>query len=54
MDLEYKVKVVFLIVNVVVLISNIFLKNIKVKNAVRTGVAIALIMFSIFSLLKLI
>ncbi|WBB30707.1 hypothetical protein [Parvimonas micra] len=54
MDLEYKVKVVFLIVNVVVLISSIFLKDIKVKNAVRTGVAIALIMFSIFSLLKLI
>ena len=54
MDLKYKVKVVFLIINVVVLISSIFLKDIKVKNAVRTGVAIALIMFSIFSLLKLI
>ena len=54
MDLEYKVKVVFLIINVVVLISSVFLKDIKVKNAVRTGVAIALIMFSIFSLLKLI
>ena len=54
MDLEYKVKVVFLIINVVVLISSIFLKDIKVKNAVRTGVVIALIMFSIFSLLKLI
>ena len=54
MDLKYKVKVFFLIVNVVVLISSIFLKDIKVKNAVRTGVEIALIMFSIFSLLKLI
>ena len=54
MDLDYKVKVVFLITNVVVLISSIFLKDIKVKNTVRTGVAIALIMFSIFSLLKLI
>ena len=54
MELEYKVKVVFLIINVVVLISSIFLKDIKVKNTVRTGVAIALIVFSIFSLLKLI
>lgn len=54
MDLKYKVKVFFLIVNVVVLISSIFLKDIKVKNAVRIGVVIALIMFSIFSLLKLI
>lgn len=54
MDLEYKIKVVFLIINAVVLISSIFLKDIKVKNTVRTGVAIALIMFSIFSLLKLI
>jgi len=54
MDLKYKVKVFFLIVNVVVLISSIFLKDIKVKNAVRTGVVISLIMFSIFSLLKII
>lgn len=54
MDLDYKVKVVFLIINVVVLISSIFFKDIKVKNTVRTGVAIALVMFSIFSLLKLI
>ena len=54
MDLEYKVKVVFLLISAVLLISSIFLKDIKVKNTVRTGVAIALIMFSIFSLLKLI
>ena len=54
MVLDYKVKVVFLIINVVVLISSIFLKDIKVKNTVRTVVAIDLIMFSIFSLLKLI
>lgn len=54
MDLKYKVKVVFLIINVVILISSIFLKDIKVKNAVRTGISIALIVFSIFSLLKLI
>ena len=54
MDLEYKVKVVSLLINAVVLILSIFLKDIKVKNTVRTGVKIALIMFSIFSLLKLI
>ena len=54
MDLEYKVKVVFLIINAVVLISSIFLKDIKVKNTVIMGVSIALIIFSIFSLLKFI
>lgn len=54
MDLKYKVKVVFLIINVVILISSIFLKDIKVKNAVRTGVSISLIIFSIFSLFKII
>ena len=54
MDLKYKVKVFFLIVNVVVLISSIFLKDVKVKNTVRTGISIALIVFSISSLLKLI
>lgn len=54
MDLKYKVKVIFLIINVVVLISSIFLKDIKVKNTVRMGVSISLIIFSIFSLLKFI
>mgnify|MGYP000006661025 FL=1 len=54
MDLKYKVKVIFLIINVVILISSIFLKDAKVKNTVRTGISIALIVFSIFSLLKLI
>ena len=54
MDLEYKVKVFFLLTNAVVLILSIFLKDNKVKNTVRTCVTIALIMFSIFSLLKLI
>lgn len=54
MDLKYKVKVIFLIINVFILISSIFLKDVKVKNTVRTGILIALIVFSIFSLLKLI